>query len=732
MIRKARLMLPIIAFAILMMACTQSQKPVTMNPKKDMKFTPPISEDIAIERAKSIVEKMTIDEKLDLIKGYEGFFIKGYEKYGMPDIYLSDASQGVNIRKSFNGSNLSDYALPKSVSFPNTLELAATWNPYLAHQYAHSIGEECRAAGIGVLLGPGMNIYRNSQNGRNFEYMGEDPYLAARMIEQYVVGVQNTGVMATLKHFVANNTDYSRRSSNSVVSERALHEIYMPAFKSGVDAGVMAVMTSYNQINGEWAGQSDYVINYLLRDQLGFNNLVMTDWWSVNDAEALVKSGQDLEMPGGESMDDLKKLVKTGNVEVKDIDRMCISIIKSIAQMGFLDQPIKDTKYLDKFEEHEKVALNTAREGIVLLRNENHFLPIAEGSTKNILVTGMFVTRNIYGGGSGEVDGYDIVTIMDALSQVYPNITYKEYATEEELKNADIVMVNVATWDYEGSDRYFAISKEQEDLVQLAAKTNPNTMVIVSSGGGIRMTDWEEVKAIVYNWYPGQIGNTALAEILRGKTNPSGKLPMTIEKEFTDSPAFGYLPEGAEFMCDHPSYLDLDAPDSEINRWSLDTRIQDAPDRLYDVEYKEGVLVGYRWFDTKKIEPLFPFGFGLSYTDFTIEDLQLSSLEITEDETLKVSVKVSNKGDQAGATVAQLYVGEKNPSVIRPVKELKAFKKVMLKVGESKIVDLYLDKEAFAFWNPDTKAWTVNKGAFDIYIGESSKDINAIKTLTIK
>jgi beta-glucosidase len=730
MMKKTKLAFLLVTIVFMLMACEQNQQPI--HTEKQLKTTEMIAENIAIQRAEAIVQEMTLDEKLDMIKGYESFFIKGFEKYGIPNIYLSDASQGVNIRESFNGSNLSDYALEKSVSFPNTLELAATWNPQLAHQYASSIGEECRAAGIGVLLGPGMNIYRNSQNGRNFEYMGEDPYLAGKMIEQYVDGVQSTGVMATLKHFVANNTDYSRRSSNSVVSERALHEIYMPAFKSGIDAGAMAVMTSYNQVNGEWAGQSDFVINYLLRDQLGFKNLVMTDWWSVNDVEALVMSGQDLEMPGGESMGDLKKLVTDGLVDVKYIDRMVISIVKTITQMGFLDHPIKDTTYLENFDQHEQVALNTAREGIVLLRNENNFLPIPEASSKNILITGMFVTENIYGGGSGEVDGYNIITIIDALNQVYPNITYREYATEEELQQADIVMVNVATWDYEGSDRHFALSEEQEALVQLASKTNPNTMVIVSSGGGIRMTDWKDVKAIVYNWYPGQIGNVALAEILSGKTNPSGKLPMTIEKEFADSPAFGYLPEGAQFMCDHPSYFDLHAPKSEINRWSLDTGIGEAPNKLYDVEYKEDVLVGYRWYETKQIEPLFPFGFGLSYTSFTMDDLQLSSSEITEDQTLKLKIKVTNTGEQAGATVAQVYVGEKNPSVTRPVKELKAFQKVMLNAGESKVVELELEKDAFAFWNPETKEWTINKGEFDIYIGESSKDISAIKTVEMK
>jgi beta-glucosidase len=246
------------------------------------------------------------------------------------------------------------------------------------------------------------------------------------------------------------------------------------------------------------------------------------------------------------------------------------------------------------------------------------------------------------------------------------------------------------------------------------------------------MTDWKEVKAIVYNWYPGQIGNLALAEVLTGKTNPSGKLPMTIEKEFKDSPAFGYLPEGAQFTCDLPGYFDMDTPRSEINRWSLDISIGDAPNKLYDIEYKEDVLVGYRWFDTRKIEPLFPFGYGLSYTDFNISNALLSSSELGKEETIKVSVEVSNTGDQAGATVVQLYVGEKKPTVTRPLKELKAFKKISLNPGDSKKVDLYLDKEAFAFWNPETKSWTVNSGEFEIMVGPSSSEIVAQMTVNVK
>lgn len=699
---------------------------------QDLTFTAPISHEVAVERASAIVAQFSTDEKLSLIKGTKGFFIKGFERFDIPDVYLSDASQGVNIRQDFEGADLSPYALPKSVSFPNTLCLTAAWNPSLAHAYAKSIGEECRAGGIGILLGPGMNIYRNSQCGRNFEYLGEDPFLAGSMVEQYIVGVQNTGVIATLKHFIANNTDYNRRASNSIISERAIHEIYLPAFKAGVDAGALAVMTAYNQLNGEWCGQSDTVINGLLRGELGYQNLVMTDWWSVNDCKALVKSGQDLEMPAGDSMGPLQEQIEKGEVKIESIDRMCVSLIKTLIQMEYLDRPLKDTAYLEKFAAHEAVALQTAREGIVLLRNENDLLPISKESDAKILLTGNYITENVYGGGSGEVKGYDNVTILEALQKVYPNLDYRPEASDVELEAADVVMVSIGTFDYEGSDRHFAISEEQEALVQRASKLNKNTVVIVNSGSAIRMTDWDAVAGIIYNWYPGQLGNVALAEILSGAVNPSGKLPMTIEKEFKDSPAYGYLPEGAELMCDKEGWLDLSTPHEKLNRWSGDISIEKSPDNLYDVDYAEGVMVGYRWYEHKKIEPLFPFGFGLSYTDFSLSGAQLSSATLSKGSTLQVSVEVANTGDVEGATVVQCYIKENEPSLPRPPKELKAYKKVFLKAGESQRVTLTLEPSAFAFWCPKANAWTTNSGTFEVLIGQSSAAISEQTSLVIQ
>lgn len=338
-------------------------------------FQPPIAEEAAIKKADSIINLLSLDDKLDLIKGYELFFIKGIEEFGLPQLYLSDASQGVNIRENLRKFHVGKQ-LEKSTAFPCTIQLAATWNPEISEAYAQAIGEECRAGGIAILLGPGMNIYRVSQNGRSFEYMGEDPFLVSRMVERYVVGMQNTGTITTLKHFIANNNEFRRKACNVIVGDRALREIYMPAFKAGIDAGAMAVMTSYNLVNGEWAGQSEALINGVLRKELGFKWLVMSDWKSVNDAKKVVSSGLDLEMPGGESMHNIKELLAAGEITEIQIDRMVRSLLKTVIAMGLIDQSAKDESYLDKFSQHKKVALHTAREGIVLLKNDNKILPI--------------------------------------------------------------------------------------------------------------------------------------------------------------------------------------------------------------------------------------------------------------------------------------------------------------------------------------------------------------------
>ncbi|MBP7497399.1 MAG: glycoside hydrolase family 3 C-terminal domain-containing protein [Bacteroidales bacterium] len=670
-------------------------------------FTPPVSYEEADKRAEIVLKKLSVEEKIDLINGYNVFYIKGYEKYNMPQICFTDATQGVRVMKDKKDPSKSLHkSIESSTAFPCALNLSATWNPELAAKYAQSIGEECRSGDIGVLLGPGMNIYRISQCGRNFEYFGEDPFLAARMIENYVVGVQSTGTIATLKHFCLNNTEYNRLSSNSIVDERTMNEIYFPAFKAGIDAGAMAVMTSYNQINGEWAGQSNYVINKLLRKDLGFKWLVMTDWGSVWDCEKIIKSGQDLEMPGNDYIHkDALNLFKAGKVKEADIDRMAKSIIRTCIAMGLYDRPVKDVKYLDNYPEHSKIALQTAREGIVLLRNQNNILPVTKEKTKKILLTGEFIGVLPKGGGSGEVQGYDNVTMLAALTKEFGDkIEYVKEPTDEQLKAAGLVFLSVGTKDSEGRDRPFVLSEEKEKTIMNIAAKNKNVVVIINSGSGIQMTNWyDKVKAIIYAWYPGQAGYTALAEILSGKTNPSGKLPITIEKKFEDSPGYGYIPIGEDL---DKKYVRRKAP----------------KDQVYDIRYNEGVFVGYRWYESKKIAPLYPFGFGLSYTTFKYDKLTLPA-EFKKGETVKVEFTLKNTGKTAGFETAQLYIQDVHSSVPRPVKELKAFSKVYLEPGQTKTVIMELKDKDFAFWDEKIKNWNTETGDFNILIGSASDNI---------
>jgi len=663
-------------------------------------FKTPVTYEEADKRAGAVLAKLSAEEKLQLISGHHSFYIKGYPQYGMPELYMSDATMGVNIRRELSNQ------LEKSVSFPATLGLASSWNTALAYDYAKSIGEECRAGGIAFLLGPGMNIYRQSQCGRNFEYFGEDPYLAARLVSRYVGGVLDTGTIPTLKHFVANNTDYYRRTSNSIVDERTLHEIYLPAFQAGVDAGAMAVMTSYNQLSGEWCGQSEKVITDLLRKEMGYKWLVMTDWWSVWDAEKIIKSGQDLEMPGEQQIKrDGARLLKQGKITEAQIDRMAKSIIRTCIAMGLYDRPVKDTYFLSKYPEHEAAALQAGREAVVLLKNQDGILPVKKG-TKKILLTGKFVTDNAHGSGAADVAGYNVINMLKALKEAYGDrIDYVKRPSDEQLKAAEVVFLSTGTNDSEGWDRPFAMPKEEEAAVTRVVGLNPRTVVIVSSGSGIQMTGWaDKAAAILYAWYPGQSGNKGLAEILCGDVNPSGKLPITLEQKFEDSPAYGYIPKG----------------EALYTGWRNDSNMSHP---ITNVVYKEGVFVGYRWYESKQIKPLYAFGHGLSYTTFQYSDLKVSSPELEKDGRVTVEFMVKNAGPVDGAEVAQLYVGAEKPSLPRPAKELKGFTKITLKPGESKVARIRLAPQEFAYWDVATHGWKAEAGEYKLFVGGASDRI---------
>jgi beta-glucosidase len=674
-------------------------------------FIPPINFEEALNQAEKILSQMSLDEKILFVGGHNFFFIKGFEQYGIPQLYLADATSGVHIRKELSG------LMEKSVAFPNPLALAATWNIELANQFAKCIGEECRTGDVAILLGPGMNIYRNSQCGRNFEYFGEDPFLAARMIENYVTGMQSTGTIATLKHFLVNNHEWHRRTTNVIIDERTLHEIYLPAFKAGIDAGAMAVMTSYNLVNGEWAGQSKKVIADLLKSKLGFKWLVMSDWWSTWDPEKTIKSGLDLEMPGDilnnstfKKTGDItikhnaKRLINESKVSEEDINRMAKNILCTIISMGLNKRPITGDKCIKNFPTHEKIALQTARESIVLLKNRNNILPINKNT--KILLTGEFVEKIPFGGGSAAVEGYNHVLMIDSLkSEFGDNIEYIKDPSIDKIKEASIILLSTGTMDSEGWDRKFELPEKLEQQVKKISSLNKNTIVIINSGSGIKMTDWvENTAAILYAWYPGQTGYLALAEILSGKVNPSGKLPMTIEKNFEDSPAFGYIPQGENINTNWDDDFNVSFP-------------------IHNVEYKEGVFVGYRWYDSKKIEPLFYFGEGLSFTTFIYDNLNISKSIISGENIIAVDFTITNSGKTDGAEIAQLYISDIESSVPRPTKELKGFVKVFLKAGESKKVNITLTKKDFAFWDINLEDWKVEPGEFEICVGASSNDI---------
>lgn len=666
-------------------------------------------------RADSLLSQMSLSEKISMIGGHNSFYIKGFPKYGIPELYMSDATAGVHIRKELS------HAMERSVSFPAPVALAATWNPLLSYEMAKSIGEECRVGGISILLGPGVNIYRISQNGRNFEYFGEDPYLASRITEGYVVGMQSTGTMSTLKHFVCNNNEHHRRLSNSIVSKRALNEIYLPAFKAGIDAGAGGVMTSYNQVNGEYTAESYGIVTRVLREQLGFRGIVMSDWRSVYDAQKAILSGLDLEMPGdyadwllelGDTpfrhlKHEAKRLLDEAKISERDIDRMVKNIVRTSIMMGFYDRPIQDTTFLKDFPQHERVALQVGRESIVLLKNKNQILPLntQHVAPKSILLTGLFAERLPAGGGSAYVEGYNNVTMREALEKKFgPTLHYVAAPSDEEIKSADYVILSLGTFDREGVDRPFALPDSVEMFARKVTQLNPRTIVVVNSGGGIQMTHWaDEAAAILYAWFPGQCGNIALSEILAGDVNPSGKLPFTIEKDFHDSPGYGYKPD--------QEALEMPWQDEYSFRFPMN-----------NIEYKEDILVGYRWYEKKKIEPLYPFGHGLSYTQFEYKDLHVPKT-FKSGQPIVVEFTVTNTGTKAGAETVQLYVQDEKSSVLRPIKELKAFRKIFLAPQETVTVRFHLSPMSFAFYDEQEESWKTERGYFTLHIGASSQDI---------
>ena len=792
------------------------------------------------ERAADIVRQMTLDEKIAYIGGYKSWNIRAVPRLGLPVIRMADGPQGVRHKKS--------------TLYPSGIAAAATWDVDLVQQMGISLGKDSRARGVHILLGPGANIYRTPLCGRNFEYFGEDPYLAGEIATAYIKGVQSMGVMACIKHFAGNNQEWARHSVSSDIDERTLNEIYFPAFEKAIKEGnVATVMTSYNLLNGVHASESKYLNQEVLRGQWGFDGFVMSDWRSSYSPVNVVRWGVDLEMPLPlcQKPELIKSLIEQGVVDERVLDRKCQNIIQTILAFEFDKREQLDKSLPENNPECDAVAHKLSQGAIVMLKNENNFLPFKRG---NVVVCGPNADKIVTGGGSGVVnplhacsvaegmatidkkiksqyispyvtkrplpgvvyadlemtqrgvaaeyyanaelqgkptysfitdkvsfkksvfvanenlanistrhtfyykptndevfnfrvhtnDGYrcyinDKLVMTDCwkrdshhvgymLLEMKADQTYKfvlehqnldggiraqmafevPFVADEILDKADLVVVCLGyskITEKENSDRTFELPREQIDYLEYVLKHNQNVVVVINAGGAVEMASWmHKVKAVLVAWYPGQQGGLAISEIITGKISPSGKLPISIESKLADNPSSANYHENVDRIR-HPHF---------------------NPHQR--VEYREGLFMGYRGYEKNGVTPLFPFGFGLSYTTF-----DYSNLTITPDgKEFVVSFDVKNTGKVAGAEVAQVYVGDDVCSLVRPAKELKGFDKVYLKAGETKRVSVRLGEEAFRFYEPIERKFKVEAGEFSIYVGASSADIRLTGKLTVK
>jgi beta-glucosidase len=804
-----------------------------------------VAEKAVEARVDTLLGKMTLEEKIDLLSGRRGFYTLGIERLGIPAMKMADGPMGVR-----------NYG--PSTAFPAGVALAATWDTEMARKIGTAMGQDARARDVNILLAPAVNINRVPVNGRNFEYFGEDPFLAGQTAVGFIQGVQSQGVIATVKHFALNNQEYQRNSISAEVDERTMHEIYFPAFKAAVQQGkVWAVMCSYNKINGVYASANEMLETEILKKDWGFRGMVMSDWGAAHDGIADALAGLDLEMPSGRNMnrETLLPAVKSGQVLESVVDDKVRRILRAGISMGVFDHATESAPAPLYSGESSKVALEGARESIVLLKNGNHTLPLDRKEIHSIAVFGPNAHPAVdVGGGSARVVPFRDVSVMNALAASGMRVDYVPFEAQDArsvaarspfeadeagavglngeyfasadfsgsalLKRRDRQVVfprfndvftqgtaggysirwngfvapretgdyvfmmrtgagvrlivdgktvldasdNTAQkdldatvrleknravpirleihgtagggrggggggiqfgWDLkptntfpvesalaakddvavvcvgfnpdnegEGSDRTFELPAGQKELIQAIARANTRTIVVVNSGGGVEMSGWvDSVGAVLQAWYTGQESGTAIAEIIFGAVNPSGKLPASFEKHWGDSAA------------------DANYPGSDGN-----------------VFYKEGIFVGYRGFDRSDVKPLFPFGYGLSYTTFAYDGLRVEK----DGPNYHVRFSVKNTGARVGAEVAEVYVQPVNPKVERPVKELKGFARVDLPTGAGKNVSVDLDRSAFAYYDVTTHGWKVDPGEYKILVGSSSTDIRLTGSVKIE
>ena len=666
------------------------------------------------DRAAALVKQMTLEEKCKLISGQrEEFYTFPVERLGIPEVLMADGPQGVRAigRTPTN-----------STYYPCGIALAASFNPEVALGVGTGIGYDANARGVGIMLCPGVNIYRSPLCGRNFEYMGEDPYLASETATQYITGIQKQGVMATIKHFALNNQEYDRHAVSSGADERTMNEIYFPAFRKAVEqARVGAVMTSYNPINGQHAAENSWLINDNLR-KWGFEGFVMSDWVSTYTPIGCAMSGLDMEMPNGYAMNynTLKPLIENGVVPESVIDEKCIHILQSFIAYGFLDKPMKDSSIPEDYDVSRQLAYQAAVEAPVLLKNDG-VLPIKGGK---ILLVGPNADYVTFGGGSGAMHPlkkYE-VTLYQGLCNLGKkyNVILRNGipSNEAELKSVNTIIVaagfNKGT-EKENSDRKYNLDSDQEKLIDAAVETGKKVVVIVYSGGEVDMSKWgDKVDAIMMAWYTGQEGGRALADILSGKVSPSGRLPFTFWGSLEKNPTTPYYHKAT---LDESVYT-KHGPGHYVSRHA----------KYPFADYGEGVFVGYRGIKHFGSEPLYPFGYGLTYSSFSYSDPSV----VKNEAGYEVSFTLTNTGKCEATEAVQIYVAPQSPSIIRPERELKGLAKVKLAKGAKQVVKVQLPMDAFKYYDIFSHDWVLDPGAYNIEVAASATDIKLSTAITVE
>ena len=733
----------ILSAAVLFSTVCLAQKketPVYLNPNAPVE-----------ERVEDALSRMTLEEKVGMTTAQSKFSSRGVPRLGIPEVWHTDGPHGIRPEVLWDEWDQAGWTNDSCTAFPALINLAATWDKELSHLYGVSIGEEARYRKKDILLGPGINICRTPLNGRNFEYMGEDPYLAGQMVVPYVKGVQEQGVAACVKHYAVNNQEFQRTQSNSVVDDRTLYEIYLPAFKAAVVEGnAWSIMGSYNLYNGQFNCHNKKLLVDILKGEWGFDGVVVSDWGGCRDSEEAILNGLDIEMGTwtnglrGAASDSYRnyhmadpylKGLREGKYTTKELDDKCRRILRLIFRTSMRPEP-----NYGRFvcPEHYQAAREISAAGVVLLKNDNNALPLNVPEGGKILLVGENVVKKmVVGGGSSNLKTAYEVNPLEGLQNAYgdkaeivwargyvgdTSTSYNMVDTGQDLtddrspkeliaeavelaKDADYVIFvgglnKSAHQDNESTDRLqITLPYNQEDVIRALAPVSKNLVVVNISGSAVAMPWADEVDAIVQGWYGGTESGNALADVLTGKVNPSGRLPFTVPFRYEDGPI--------KTEAQYPG-------------------IKAEGDEFWQTHYSEGVYIGYRWYSSKKIKVQFPFGHGLSYTTFAYSNATADKAEMTADQTLKVSVDVTNTGATDGAEVVQLYINDVKSTIDRPVKELKDFEKVYLKAGETKTVTFEIDAQDLSYFDADKHEWVAEPGKFKALLGSSSEDVKSI------